>query len=257
MNIFKQLAKSIYSPKSISMYRFQGIGKTILYVFMLTVLITLPMGIYMSSGISALLKGLDSTLREDLPDFTIEDGTLVSDAKEPIELTKDDLFIVFDPTGAFTTQEIENKENAIGLLKNEFVYAFAGQSQSYDYSMLNTLTKSDLLTYSAQFESVLPIVIGTVLLVFYLFTAASKFIEITFLAFVSILFKNSLQKKVNFKQMWVMAAYSVTLASIFFMIMEFLQVSVPSGIFINWFVNLIVMYLALKEIPGARKQTLE
>ena len=256
MNIFKQFAKSLYSPKSISMFRFQGIGKTILYVFLLTLLATLPMAIYMSTGISGLLKGLDSTLQEDLPDFKIEEGTLIAETAEPLEFKKDDLFIVFDPTGAFTASEIENKQNGIGLLKNEFVYAVAGQAQSYDYSMLNTmtLTKEDLSQYSSQFENVLPIVLSVVIVMLFLFTAASKFIEITFLAIVSILFKNSLKRNVNFKQLWVMSAYAVTLTTVFFLIMEFLQVSVPSGIFVNWFVNLIMLYLALKEIPAARKK---
>ncbi|UAL51050.1 MULTISPECIES: DUF1189 domain-containing protein [Metabacillus] len=256
MNIFKQFAKSLYSPKSISMFRFQGIGKTILYVFLLTLLATLPMAVYMSTGISGLLKGLDSTLQEDLPDFKIEEGTLIAETAEPLEFKKDDLFIVFDPTGAFTASEIENKQNGIGLLKNEFVYAVAGQAQSYDYSMLNTmtLTKEDLSQYSSQFENVLPIVLSVVIVMLFLFTAASKFIEITFLAIVSILFKNSLKRNVNFKQLWVMSAYAVTLATVFFFIMEFLQVSVPSGIFVNWFVNLIMLYLALKEIPAARKK---
>ncbi|QNG61202.1 DUF1189 domain-containing protein [Bacillus sp. PAMC26568] len=254
MNIFKQFAKSLYSPKTISMFRFQGIGKTILYVFLLTLLATLPMAIYMSTGLSGLLKGFDSTLQEDLPDFKIEDGTLISETKEPLEFKKDELFIVFDPTGSFTANEMENKQNGIGFLKNEFVYTVAGQAQSIDYSMLNAdMTKDDLSQYSSQFESVLPIVLSVVIFILFIFTSASKFIEITFLAFVSILFRNSLKRKVNFKQLWVMAAYAITLATFFFIIMELLQVTVPSGIFINWFVNLIIMYLALKEIPASKQ----
>ncbi|WP_174881655.1 DUF1189 family protein, partial [Metabacillus niabensis] len=40
MNIFKQLFTSIYSPRTISTFRFQGIGKTILFVFILTLVST-------------------------------------------------------------------------------------------------------------------------------------------------------------------------------------------------------------------------
>ena len=41
MNIFKQLIVSLYSPKDIAKFHQQGIGKTILFVFFLT-LISVP-----------------------------------------------------------------------------------------------------------------------------------------------------------------------------------------------------------------------
>lgn len=57
MNIFKQLFKSLYSPKDIAFYRFQGIGKTILYVFFLTLLSVIPTVYYFSA---AVINGLDA-----------------------------------------------------------------------------------------------------------------------------------------------------------------------------------------------------
>lgn len=51
-----------------------------------------------------------------------------------------------------------------------------------------------------------------------------------------------------------MAAYSTTLATVFFFIMDSLQVIVPSGFLINWFVHLIVIYLVLKEVPPIKKK---
>ncbi|PMC39640.1 DUF1189 domain-containing protein [Bacillus sp. UMB0899] len=255
MNIFKQLYVSIYSPKMISAFRFQGIGKTILYVFILSLLSTLPSAIYFSGSLSEGLKSFNETLKEDLPSFTIENGLLSSDSDKPVEIKKDGFFIILDDTGSYGVEEMEAKENAIGILSDKFVFSTNGQAQTYEYSLLNmTLSKEDIMEISSQFNQLLPIVLTIMVVVMYLFSSFVKFIEITVLALFGLAFKNSLQRKVNFKQLWVIAAYSTTLATIFFIIMDSLQVIVPSGFFLNWFVHLIVLYLVLKEIPPLKKK---
>ncbi|MFD2213943.1 DUF1189 domain-containing protein [Metabacillus endolithicus] len=258
MNVFKQLYTSIYSPKTISTFRFQGIGKTILYVFILSLLSTIPTGYHFSTGLSEGIKGFDQTLQNELPDFIIEDGLLSADTEKPIEIKVDDFIIILDESGAFGVEEIEAKQNAIGILSDRFVFSANGQAQSYEYSLLNmSITKQDLTEITSQFNQLLPIVLTILFVVMYLFGAFVKFIEVTFLALLGLAIKNSLQRKLNFKQVWVMAAYSTTLATVFFFIMDSLQVIVPSGFIINWFVHLIVIYLVLKEVPPIKKKIKE
>lgn len=256
MNVFKQLYVSIYSPKSISTFRFQGIGKTILFVFLLSLLSTIPTAYHFSSSLSEGLKGFDQIIQNELPNFKIENGLLSADSEKPIEFKEDDFFIILDDTGAYGIEEIEAKENAIGILSDRFVFSANGQAQSYEYSLMNmTLSKSDLTDITSQFNQLLPIILTILFAVMYLFGAFVKFIEVTILALFGLALKNSLQRKLNFKQVWVIAAYSTTLATVFFIIMDSLQVSVPSGFLINWFVHLIVLYLVLKEIPPIKNKT--
>lgn len=253
MNIFQQLSKSIYSPKSISQFRFQGIGKTILFVFFLSLLATLPIAINFSNGLINGLKGFDQTLENELPDFSIEDGTLISKQNKPIEIRKEEFIIVFDPTGSFNVEAIEKKHNAIGFLQNQFVLSSNGVAQTYEYQLLNMdLTKKEIISYIKQINSLLPIILSLLFISMYLFTSATKFIEITILALFGSALKNSLNRKVNFKQLWVMSAYAITLATIFFTIMEAVDATVPGGFLINWFVHIIVLYLVLKEIPPSK-----
>ena len=60
MNVFKQLIVSLYSPKDISTFRHQKIGKTFLYVLILTLLSILP-SIYHFS--TSMVDGVD-TIKE-------------------------------------------------------------------------------------------------------------------------------------------------------------------------------------------------
>lgn len=254
MNVFKQLYTSIYSPKIISTFRFQGIGKTILFVFILSLISTIPTAFHFTSGLTEGLKGFDQTLRDDLPSFTIEDGQLSADTDKALEIRKDNFIIILDDTGAFGVDEIENKQNAIGILQDRFVFAANGQAQSYEYSLLNmSISKQDLIDISKQFNQLLPIFISILVVIVYLFSSFVKFIEVTVLAVFGLAFKNSLQRRLNFKQIWVISAYSTTLATIFFVIMDSLQVTVPNGFLLNWFVHLIVLYLVIKEVPPSKK----
>ncbi|OAS85061.1 MULTISPECIES: DUF1189 domain-containing protein [Metabacillus] len=254
MNVFKQLYTSIYSPKIISTFRFQGIGKTILFVFILSLISTIPTAFHFTSGLTEGLKGFDQTLRDDLPSFTIKDGQLSADTDKAIEIRKDNFIIILDDTGAFGVDEIENKQNAIGILQDRFVFAANGQAQSYEYNLLNmTISKQDLIDISKQFNQLLPIFISILVVIVYLFSSFVKFIEVTVLAVFGLAFKNSLQRRLNFKQIWVISAYSTTLATIFFIIMDSLQVTVPNGFLLNWFVHLIVLYLVIKEVPPSKK----
>ncbi|APH06981.1 DUF1189 domain-containing protein [Bacillus weihaiensis] len=255
MNVFKQLITSIYSPKKISRFRFQGIGKTILFVFLLSLVSTIPTAYHFSSSLIQGINSFKVTLDNELPDFKISNGELTVDSDGPVEIRSGEFIIILDDTGSFGVEEIEAKTNAIGLLENQFVIAAEGQVQSTEYSMLNmTITKEELVDLTDQMDNLLPLIISILVLVMYLFGAFIKFIEITVLALFGLGIKNSLQKKINFKQTWIISAYSTTLATIFFVIMDSLQTVVPSGFLITWFVHIIVLYLAIKEIPTTKNK---
>src|SRR3954466_3057283 len=123
MNIFKQFYKSTHSPKDIASFRFQGIGKTILYVFILTLISILPSIYYLSTLLTAGIESTKSVINDDIPSFTIENGTLSADADVPITIDKGDFSIIVDPTGVITNEDVNDEDNAFALLKNHFAVA--------------------------------------------------------------------------------------------------------------------------------------
>ncbi|WP_217608720.1 DUF1189 family protein, partial [Bacillus sp. GbtcB15] len=80
-------------------------------------------------------------------------------------------------------------------------------------------------------------------------TAAGKFIEVSFLAVIGLILKNAQRKTLNYQQLWKLSAYSITLSTIFFTNMRALVITVPSEFLVNWFVNFIILFHVLKEIP--------
>ncbi|WP_066064196.1 DUF1189 domain-containing protein [Neobacillus soli] len=255
MNIFKQLYKSIYSPKDIALFRFQGIGKTILFVFLLTFISILPSIINLSIGLTAGIDTAQGIMKDELPSFSIKNGQLSADTKVPLTVNKDDFSIILDPTGAMSEEDVADTGNAFALLKDEFVIASAGQFTSYPYSMLEGLhiTKEKLLDFINTISGSKGVIIPIVSVIMYLFASASSFIEVTILALIGLVLKNLLGRKLTYRQLWRMAAYSETLPTLFFTIMAAIKTTVPNTFLINWLVVIIVLYLAINEIPKPKK----
>lgn len=257
MNIFKQFIKSLYSPKDIASFRFQGIGKTILYVFFLTLLSILPTVYFFSFAIVNGINAVEESINIELPDFQIEDGELHSEQNAPITINKDRFTVLFDSTGTIEKSKLSNSDNTIALLKDEFIFTAGGQQQSYSYSMLNnvTITKQDLADFLSSADSMLMIIIPLMAVVIYIFTVGMRFIEVSILALIGLLLKNIMDRKnIQYRHLWRISAYSVTLPTIFFTIMAILKTAVPNGAFINWFVAFMIIFLAIKEIPQPKKQ---
>ena len=254
MNVFKQLIVSLYSPKDISTFRQQRIGKTFFYVLILTLLSILPSIYHFNTSMVNGMDTIKETVQKDLPPFTIENGELFSEETVPLTINKSDFTFVFDSTGTINQAEIDRANDTIFILKNELVYSASGVSQSMPYSMFGdvTITKDDLSSMLTSVDSILPITIPIVSLIVFLFSSIMKFIEVSILALFGLALKNILNKTSSYGQLWRMSAYSVTLPTLFFTIMDALKTVVPNGFFIHWLVAFIMLLLSLKEIPSEK-----
>jgi hypothetical protein len=252
MNIFTQIAKSIYSPKVITESRFQGIGKTILFVFFLTLISIFPVVYYMSVGISEAVGSVKQSIQEDLPSFKIEEGVLQSDLKAPLTIKNGNFTLIFDPTGAIDQGELTGMNANVAMLKEEIVLAAGGETNAVPYSLFSSemMTKDDLISLVDTAESSLPVLLGLLFIVVYVFSSGMKFIEVSLLALFGLLLKNLAGRKLQYRHLWRMAAYSTTLPTIFFTIMAFLKTEVPFSFSVNWFVASMMLLLAIKEIPA-------
>ncbi|PLT34693.1 DUF1189 domain-containing protein [Bacillus sp. V5-8f] len=252
MNMLKQLFVSLYSPRDIAAFRRQGIGKTIAFVFLLTIFSIIPPAYHFSTAVKNGIQAFRETIQEELPSFEIKNGTLASEADEPITINKNGFRIVLDDTGELKGSDIAAQiENGIGILKNELVFVTAGQMQSNPYSIIEgfSITSEELEQFLGTADSALFIVLPVIIVIMYIFTAALNFIKISFLAVFGMIFKNALRKNLAYSESWRLTAYAITLPTIFFVIMDAFKAIVPFGILISWFVSLVMLYLSIKEIP--------
>ncbi len=250
MNIFKQFYRSLFSPKDVASFRLQKIGKTILYVFFLALLSVIPTFYNVQEGITKSIDAVADTIEDDLPDFTIENGTLHAEQEKPLILERYGFKIIFDSTGETKVSNLDANEDAIALLQNEFVIVSNGVVDNYPYTLIDVaaFSKQDVQAVVQSFDSISMILLPILFVIMYVFMAGIDFLEITILAAIGLLVVSSLGKNLKFGQVWRMMAYCVTLPTVFFMIMGLLNTAVPGALLIHWGVSLIFLYLAVKEI---------
>jgi hypothetical protein len=254
VNLFQQWYKSLYSPKDIAKLRFQTIGKTILYVFLLSLLSVIPPSIYSSIEIVKAVNNFEEIINTTLPEFSIENGKLVSPIKEPKLYVFNNTYVLFDPTGEWSVADLEEYDQSIGFFSDEIAYHSNAYTQDLPYEMINdlSLSKLKLSEYIDTFSGILPIIISLIILASYIFSAGIKFIEISIYALFGLTISRLLAKQVPYRRLWVLSAYSITLAVTFLTIMSLAKITVVSSYFVYWLVSLIMLYLALREISGKK-----
>jgi len=253
MNIFKQFIKSIYSPKDISTFRNQGMGKTFLYIFFISVLSVLPIFINFVQNFNHIYDEAVRIINEEVPDFSIQDGKLHTDKNEPviIEESGNSTFII-DSTGQTTVDDVETKYNdTLAFLQYDVVINLNNQTQSMSYQQLGMeeMSRTEMQQFLDSVGSVKSIIHAITFVLFYLIQVAGHIISITILALIGLILKNALKLNINYGHLWKLSTYAITLPTVFFMIMHFFRAIVPFASLINWTVMIIMLHLAMREIP--------
>jgi hypothetical protein len=251
MNLFQQLYKSIYSPKDIVAFRFQGIGKTIRYVFLLALISILPTTVQFITFASSSLKSVKESLETELPSFSIENGSLSSEENQPLIVEKEGLNIIFDSTGEIEEDELEPDGNTVAFLEKHLVVINDGNRQSNSYSAFSEFSVTDEVIIDV-IDSILSlrwILLPSALLILYLFASGLMFLKVTIFAMIGVLIANLIKRNINYRQSFRITAYSTTVSTLFFTLMKLLQTSIAAAPILDWFVLMVIMYLSIKEIP--------
>ncbi len=262
MNIFKRFWKSLYSPIDIANFRKDKVRSSIFYIIVLTFIIFLPLAYYTATTTSNALKVGESTLKNEIPDFSIENGKLVTKdpSKDdlPISIDEGNLHVYFDASGTLDEDAVDNKigsyDGAFAFLSKEIYVTAAGTSQAISYDTLGIKDKDDVLSLYESITDMSKFFIPVILLIIFLFSLGSTFFRVAIAGLFGYILTGFGRGSVSYKENWMMATYAITLSATFTMIMDWLQIVVPYRMEINLFVTLIVLFLAIRSLPKQAKE---
>lgn len=104
-----------------------------------------------------------------------------------------------------------------------------------------------------QFEGsiggIIPVFIFLTFLFIILSVAMIQFITASLLAALGLMIKRIFQRKLNYKQLWNMSTYTITLPSVIIGLSVFLPFSIPLPFFIYFFLSFIILILAINNVP--------
>ncbi len=247
----------MYSPADIASFRNDKIRKSIVYIIVLLFVTFLPLAYFTSVTTQNALKVGEETITNEIPDFKVTDGKLIlTDDKVknlPISIDQDQLHIYFDASGTLDKDDVDNKiasyDSAVAFLSDGIYITAAGVSQSFSYETAGISDKADLVNLYTSVESLAKYFIPIALVVLFIFMLSSAFFRVILYALFGFILSGFGRTGISFRQNWMIASYSITLAAIFTMIMEALQIIVPFGMEINMIVSMIFVFLAIRAIP--------
>lgn len=182
MNFLQTFFKSLYSLKTLSLFRFQRIGKTIRYIFALSFLISIP----------SIIK------------FSIS---------------------LFGVTA-----------------NNSPIFAEA----------VKGLNGEQIAELQKTLPGILPVIAFLSILFIFLAIVMFEFIGISVVAAAGLIIKNAIGRNLNYQQLWVMSAYTITLPSILLMLFSFFSLNITLPFLLYLALALILIYLTIQRVPKPR-----
>ncbi|MGM7635576.1 DUF1189 domain-containing protein [Bacillus sp. Hm123] len=256
MNIFQQFIKSLYSPKHIGFFRFQGIGQTISYVFFVMLISCLPFIVYFTHIATSGLGDLQTAIKKELPPFVVEDGILTSSATpKVVQSGKTD--IIFYPLNTSSAIDLQNNDRTIALLKNEIILSVNGQTQSFPYLFPTSkrVTNEQIVSYMDTLQSYLVIFLPILFIIYYLFVSAVGFMKVSIFAALGSWMNKGLKRKIEYRHSFRIASYAITPSIVIMMMMDFAHIQFPYSFLLDWLLTIVVIYLAIRTIPRPKSKT--
>lgn len=250
MNIFKEMALSVYSYGSYKQFLQNKKGKVfgfglvlMLIYFLVTMLIP---GLISFVSFSGELQ----TFMEKIPDFELEDGILwVGDV---FEYDEDGTYIYIDtdPDYAFYDADemapyLYEYGTALLMDSEKVIIKNDGDVQGLYFSELGVdFDKEDL-------GMLLPwiYVIYVAFLIFaYIWMTAWFFFGVIFVALLGMIIASSMKYQLTFGQLYLLGVYSRTLSFIIKAVVNFLPFNIPYFWVINFGLSVLILFLAIRKM---------
>lgn len=252
MNLFKQFWYSLYSPKTISKFRLQKIGKTIFYLFLLAILYTLPGFFSFEKAVRLQVNNASDLLQENIQTISLNKGILTINDNKPFERKIGDYNYAFYPNETNLPSSIKKDKYAITVLKDRVVIKTITGEQDYPYPSLDTteINKEDVSNFINNVKQALPVFMFALFFLFYLGSCFFIFIVATILAFVTALFNSN--KQLSFRQRFAMVAYSLTLPTVIYFILGLFSINIPFQTILFIIITAVMYSLTVKQLPSKR-----
>ena len=250
MNVFKEMALSIYSYGSYSEFLKNKKGKVfgfgvllILFYFLISWFIPGMINLGTPSGL--VQQG-----REVIPDFELKNGVLwVADVFEMDEAGTY-IYIDTDPGSYFPganqiTQQLRGYNSVLLMDAEKMIIKSNGQVQELYFSDLDLdFDKEDLLAY-------IPTVYMFIIVfdIFaYIWMVALFFFGVLFVALLAMIVNSAMHYKLTFGQLYLLGVYSRTLPLLIKALVSFLPFQIPMFWIINFGLSVLIIGLAIKKM---------
>ena len=257
MNVFKEMALSIYDYGSYSQFLKNKKGKVfgfgvLLMAFYFVLVMILPSVVF-----GGALFGLSDVIDESVPEFSLKNGLLRVD--DVIEYDIGTSYIYID-TGSMLPFVDEDEiapyfsgySNVIVADYDKMIVKNNGIWQSLHFSDLDLeFDKSDLIGL----VPMLYVIIAIFLVIAYIWMTALFFFGVLFVALIGMIIASSMKYQLTFGQLYLMGIYSRTLPLLIKALVNYLPFSIPHFWVVNFGLSALIIGLAISKMKKQEQES--
>jgi hypothetical protein len=257
MNGFQFFYKSFYDKKVLAYSRFQPITKAIFHVLAVIFIACIPFIFSLWMTYTTSVSQLEESLEKDLPSFSLENGKLQADLNEPyLNYSLNEGVFVLDPRNELSSTDLAELGEGVVFRHEEALLFRYGSTHSVSYALigLQEVTDEELTERIGDVKGFLPLLLLIVSLLIYSGLLGVAFLGVTIFAYVGLLFRGK-RKNIQYRHMWLITAYAMTMPVIAFAWVDVLIANIPAYLLL--IATLAMVLYALLSIPIPKRKTSE
>lgn len=250
MNVFREMALSVYSYGSYRQFLKNKKGKVFGFgVLLMVIYFAITMLLPSLIGPDSFLGWVNS-LQEKIPDFQLKDGVLW--VEDVVEIDTGTSYIYIDTSPEHTayssaeyTFAFFDYDNVLIVFSKNFIVKSDGKWQNSKFPMLEEdFGKEDVM----DFIPWLYVIYAVFLVIAYVWMTAWFFFGVLFVALIGMIIVSSMNVRLTFGQLYLVGIYSRTLPLIIKALVSFLPFGIPFFWVFNFGLSALIIGLAMTKM---------
>nr|WP_302597037.1 DUF1189 domain-containing protein [uncultured Cellulosilyticum sp.] len=249
MRFFQKFKNALYNAEAYAVFLKQGLGKGILYIFILSLILGGIISLKTAYGFN---KGINEFINQsegELPSFRIQDGRLSVDATMPITYKAEDMLFIIDTEQDIDDAALEGYKQGIVISATKmYSKKSTGQVEMLEFANCKDLevTTTDIAEFITRIRGIgvaIIIACGT------LFSFIGKLLSIFIVMGIGGIIVGALVHcKTNYEMSCQLGAYALTVPMLLKFILGLIGMTVPYFFVIYYGIALVYVGRALKAI---------
>jgi hypothetical protein len=246
--IFKEIVAAIGDFKFYSQAKDFSVGKSVRYIFLFVLMVTLLLTVRYSHLINYGLTLAHTWSKRNLPVIHVKNGVASAEVQQPHTIVVEDGVVIIDTTGTITS--LEGYKQGVLLTRNELIFKKnAEETRTYSLKEIRDLTIDRNFLNRAK-KMIITAAIPIMLIGMYIYFCLARFLQILLGSVIALLIAGAMNIQLTYKQIFNVCAYAITASMLFGMLTALFLTRIP---FSGWLYNgLFIIYLivALKSIKA-------
>lgn len=257
MGFRHKFAYSFFDFSAYKEFLVQGLGKAILYIFLVTLIFSTITNLNKINIFLSETSDIQTTFTKTAPKFELKNGLLTVDSTEPIYYRNDGQVLIVDTTGKTDKSAVDSYSDAVYINSNELIlkqrYQTVQIMKFSDFPELNITNKSiqNMLNLSKIFFPVILLILEPI--ISFILNLISVF---AIIGPLSLSISSFMNVKLNYTKACILGFYAMTMPLLLQALLDISGIVINEFFVLFFLITLIYCGLAIREIKNTDKSNL-